>query len=116
MRRSCHTRSVAAPKRTRQLERRQKLNVDFEATTVICREGRYGWRSDEAISTHHERNTLGFSSKVSTYRNRRLVGGMWGITVRGTFGIMSMFHHVDGAGSLEFIATVTLVRSMTVAP
>lgn len=103
------TRETAhVPGRMREVQRREKLEVrfdeDFEEIVQNCREGRSGWLSDETVSAYRSVHDLGFSATVGTYRDGRLVGGMWGITVGRCFGIMSMFHLEDHAGSLALTA------------
>jgi leucyl/phenylalanyl-tRNA--protein transferase len=103
------------PKRLRELQRRLQLEVrfdeDFEMMVEHCREGRSGWLTDEAVSAYRSVHDLGFSATVGTYRDGRLVGGMWGITVGRTFTIMSMFHLEDNAGSLALAAVAERVMA-----
>jgi len=101
------------PKKLLYVQRRQKLEVrfneDFEAIVEGCREGRSGWLTDEAVNAYRQVHDLGFSATVGTYRDGRLVGGMWGITVGRVFTIMSMFHTEDHAGSLAIVAVAERV-------
>jgi leucyl/phenylalanyl-tRNA--protein transferase len=106
--------TVRVPKRLLDLKRRDNLEVrfdeDFEAIVQHCREDRpSGWLSDELVSAYRRVHELGFSATLGTYRDGRLVGGMWGITVGRTFGIMSMFHLEDNAGSLALVAVAERV-------
>jgi Leu/Phe-tRNA-protein transferase len=85
------TRETAhVPKRLRSIQRRQDLVVhydrDFEAIVEHCREGRAGWLTDEAVGAYRSLYELGFVATVSTYRDGRLVGGMWGIRSAGCSG------------------------------
>jgi leucyl/phenylalanyl-tRNA---protein transferase len=105
--------SVRVPKRLRDLQRRLKLEVrldeDFETMVKHCREDRLGWLSDKVVNAYRTVNDLGLISTVGTYRDGRLVGGMWGMTVGRTFGIQSMFHLEDDAGSLALAAVAEMV-------
>jgi leucyl/phenylalanyl-tRNA---protein transferase len=102
------------PKRLRSIQRSQDLVVrydeDFEAIVEHCREGRSGWLTDEAVDAYRSLHELGFVATVGAYRDGRLVGGMWGITVGRVFGIMSMFHLENHAGALALAAVVDCVR------
>jgi leucyl/phenylalanyl-tRNA---protein transferase len=109
------TRDTArVPKRLRSIQRRQELVVrydeDFEAIVEHCREGRSGWLTDQAVGAYRSLYELGFVGTVGTYRDGRLVGGMWGITVGRVFGIMSMFHLENHAGSLALVAVLDCVQ------
>ena len=102
------------PKRLRSIQRRQDLVVrydeDFEAIVGHCRDGRSGWLTDQAVDAYRSLYELGFVSTVGTYRDGRLVGGMWGIAVGRVFGLMSMFHLENHAGSLALAAVADCSR------
>src|ERR1700759_1191750 len=109
------TRDTArVPKRLRSLQRRQDLVVrydeDFEAIVGHCREGRSGWLTAQAVDAYRSLHALGFVATVGTYRDGRLVGGTWGITVGPVLGLMSMFHLENHAGSLALAAVADCVR------
>jgi leucyl/phenylalanyl-tRNA--protein transferase len=109
------TRETAhVPKRLRSIQRRQDLVIrydqDFEAIVEHCRQGRPGWLTDQAVSAYRSLYERGFIATVGTYRDGRLVGGMWGITVGRVFGLMSMFHLENHAGSLALAAVADCVR------
>jgi hypothetical protein len=78
-----------------------------------CQEGRTGWIwiTPALIEVYREVRRLGFVSTVGTYRDGRLVGGLWGIGIGRVFGVMSMFHREDQAGSLAVAALVDAVLS-----
>jgi leucyl/phenylalanyl-tRNA---protein transferase len=103
------------PKRLRGIQRRGETEVrvdqDFEAIIRACQEGRAAWRwiTPELIDVYREARSLGFISTVGTYRDGRLVGGLWGVAIGGTFGLMSMFHREDHAGALAMAALVNAV-------
>jgi leucyl/phenylalanyl-tRNA--protein transferase len=102
------------PKRLRSIQRRQDLVIrydqDFEAIIGHCREGRSGWLTDEAVGAYRGLYELGFVATVGAYRDGRLVGGMWGITVGRVFGIMSMFHLESNAGAVALAAVADCIR------
>lgn len=107
--------TAKVPKRLRSIQRRRELEVrfdqDFEAIMQRCREGRSGWLTPEAVDLYREVHQLGFTTTVATYRDDELVGGLWGIRVGRTLGIMSMFHTVDHAGALALAAVAESVGS-----
>jgi leucyl/phenylalanyl-tRNA--protein transferase len=106
------TQTASVPRRLRDIQRRGDLEVrcdqDFEAIIRACQEGRAGWMwiTPALIDVYREAHRLGFVSTVGTYRDGRLVGGLWGIGIGGAFGLMSMFHREDHAGSLAMAALV----------
>jgi leucyl/phenylalanyl-tRNA---protein transferase len=105
--------SAKVPKRLRTIQRRDEFEVrigeDFEAVIEQCRVGRSGWLTTDAVEAYRRVHDLGCVSTVATYHEGRLAGGLWGIQVGRTLGIMSMFHNVDHAGALALAAISDLV-------
>jgi leucyl/phenylalanyl-tRNA--protein transferase len=107
--------TARVPKRLRGIQRRGEMEVrfdqDFEAIIRACQEGRAGWMwiTPALIDVYRELRSLGFVSTVGTYRDGQLVGGLWGIGIGGAFGLMSMFHRENHAGSLAMAALVNAV-------
>jgi leucyl/phenylalanyl-tRNA---protein transferase len=105
--------SGKVPRRLRQVLRRDRFEVrsdcDFEAIIAGCRTGRAGWLTEDAVDVYRRVHALGFVSTVGTYRDGRLVGGLWGIALGRTLGMMSMFHTEDHAGS---VALATLIGEL----
>jgi leucyl/phenylalanyl-tRNA---protein transferase len=106
--------TAKVPKRLRPIQRRSELEVrfdhDFETIVRHCQEGRDGWLTPETVDVYRRVHALGFISTVGTYRDGRLVGGLWGVVLGRTFGIMSMFHTEDHSGSLALAALIEEVR------
>jgi leucyl/phenylalanyl-tRNA---protein transferase len=100
--------SARVPKRFQSQRRKLDLEVrfgeDHDAIIDGCRDGRDGWLTDPVADVYREIIDLGCLSTVGTYQDGALVGGLWGIAVGGTFGIMSMFHTVDQAGAMALAA------------
>ena len=103
------------PKNLRRVQRQGEMEVrfdtDFEAIIRSCQEGRTGWMwiTPALVDVYRDVHSLGFVSTVGTYRDGRLVGGLWGIAIGRTFGIMSIFHRESNAGSLAIAALVDAV-------
>jgi leucyl/phenylalanyl-tRNA--protein transferase len=106
--------TARVPKRLRTIQRRRELEIrldqDFESIMRSCQDGRTGWLTPEAMEAYRRVHALGFISTVGAYRDGKLVGGLWGVALGGTFGMMSMFHTEDNAGSLTLAASVEQVR------
>jgi leucyl/phenylalanyl-tRNA--protein transferase len=104
--------TAKVPKSLHRIQRRGEMEVrfnqDFEEIICGCQEGRTGWMwiTPALIDVYREVRSLGFISSVGTYRDGRLVGGLWGIGIGDAFGLMSMFHREDHAGSLAMAALV----------
>ena len=109
--------TASVPKRLRPIQHRGELEVrfdqDFEAIIRACQEGRAAWMwvTPALIDVYQEVRSLGSVSTVGTYRDGQLAGGLWGIRTGGAFGLMSMFHREDHAGSLAMAALVNALSS-----
>jgi leucyl/phenylalanyl-tRNA---protein transferase len=109
--------SAKVPRRVRDAVRKSTLKVrfdeDFEAIIGACQEGRedWVWLTPELVDVYREVHKLGFISTVGVYRDDELVAGLWGMSVGGVFGIMSMFHRESGTGSLAMAAVSEAVKA-----
>ena len=52
----------------------------------------------------------GFAHSVETWQDGRLVGGLYGVALKGAFFGESMFHHVDDASKAALTALVERLR------
>ena len=114
--RSVITRETAhVPRRQRPLIHREdvefRYNHDFELVMRHCQEGRDGWLTDQAVAVYRKMHTLGLIGIVGTYREGKLIGGFWGLSVGRVFAIMSMFHLEKSAGSLALAALADSLRN-----
>jgi leucyl/phenylalanyl-tRNA--protein transferase len=106
--------SGKVPRRLRSVIRKEALeirfNEDFDAVMEHTRSGRAGWLTPGAVRAYREVAALGLGSTVGAYRDGELVGGLWGLEIGRTFGILSMFHLESHAGSIALSALVESVR------
>ena len=96
-----------------QLLRRYEVryDCDFEAVLAGCQEGRSGWLTPAAVDIYRKLHARGFIATVETYRDGVLVGGVWGIEVGRTLGLMSAFHVENHAGSVAWASLANIVAS-----
>jgi leucyl/phenylalanyl-tRNA--protein transferase len=88
-----------------------RYDYDFEAVVAGCQGGRSGWLTPAAIDIYREVHARGFIATVETYRDGVLVGGVWGIDVGRTLGLMSAFHLENHAGSVAWASLANIVAS-----
>jgi leucyl/phenylalanyl-tRNA--protein transferase len=104
------------PKTLSQLVRQNKfeirINYDFAATMQACmkvrREG--SWISDELVRAYTELHGLGFAHSVEAWKDEKLAGGLYGVSLGGAFFGESMFHHVRDASKVALVALVERLR------
>ncbi|MFW5470141.1 leucyl/phenylalanyl-tRNA--protein transferase [Knoellia sp. CPCC 206435] len=99
----------------RKARARFEIRVDTAFVDVVhrCadpeREGR--WITDEIVEAYAALHRLGWAHSIETWREDRLVGGLYGIAIGGLFAGESMFHAERDASKVALAALVDLVRA-----
>jgi leucyl/phenylalanyl-tRNA---protein transferase len=83
-----------------------RFGQDFSEIVWACRRDERSWLTPKLIRLYENVHELGFAPVVGTYDDGELVGGLFGIEVGRTFGIMSVFHRADNAGTLAQLAVL----------
>jgi leucyl/phenylalanyl-tRNA--protein transferase len=91
-----------------------EVRVDTACAAVIeaCGDPRRpsGWIDPAIKKAYTELHRLGWVHSVETWRDGRLVGGLYGVSIGGLFAGESMFHHVTDASKAALVALVELLR------
>jgi len=100
--------------------RRFEIRVDTAVAEVIdaCADPRRpaGW-IDPAIRTAYlELHRLGWVHSVEAWRDGRLSGGLYGVSIGGLFAGESMFHRETDASKVALVGLVELLREATDEP
>lgn len=69
------------------------------------------WINDEIIDSYCALRERGFAHSVEAWRDGALVGGLYGVALKGAFFGESMFHHVADASKVALVALVERLRS-----
>lgn len=85
------------------------LNTAFEETIKACSRPRRGscggtWLVEEMIEAYIELHRLGFAHSVECRHHGRLVGGLYGVSLGGTFFGESMFSLESNASKITLVA------------
>ena len=86
-----------------------RVDYDFRAVMAACAEPRPnqgGWISPAMIDAYTELHELGFAHCVETWRDGRLVGGLYGVAIRGLFAGESMFSRETYASKVALVHLV----------
>lgn len=99
--------------------REYEVRFDTEFTEVMRRCSRPGeptsWIDESFIAAYSHLHRLGWAHSVECWRDDRLVGGLYGVRIRGLFAGESMFHDpVDGTDASK-VALVALVEWLSVS-
>lgn len=87
-----------------------RYDTAFEQVMRACAEprgdGHGTWISEGIIQAYVELHNLGFAHSVEAWQDNELVGGMYGVAVRGLFAGESMFHRVTDASKVCMVHLV----------
>ncbi len=91
-----------------------RIDHDFRAVMEACAAPAPGreetWISTEMIDVYTELHRLGFAHSVETWRNGQLVGGLYGVSIRGLFAGESMFSWETDASKVALVHLVERLR------
>ncbi len=91
-----------------------RVNTRFRDVIQACadREDADGdWIDAEIIDSYCALHAQGFAHSVETWQDERLVGGLYGVAIRGAFFGESMFHRVSDASKAALTALVDRLRA-----
>ena len=71
----------------------------------------HGWINEEFIAAYTTLHELGWAHSIETWRDDKLVGGLYGVRIGGLFAGESKFHSVTDASKVAVVATVDWLRS-----
>lgn len=88
------------------------IDRDFEGVMRACAADRDEgtWISEEIIESYVALHRLGLAHSIETWREGRMVGGLYGVHLGGAFFGESMFHHETDASKVALMALVTRMR------
>ncbi|MBC2713260.1 MAG: leucyl/phenylalanyl-tRNA--protein transferase [Desulfosarcina sp.] len=89
----------------------------FEAVIQACAEAKrpYGegtWITDEMKDAYCELHRQGYAHSVEAWRDEKLVGGLYGISIGRAFFGESMFSRVSNASKVAFVTLVKNLRRL----
>jgi len=91
-----------------------RINTAFEDVMRACAvrdDGSdSGWITEEMISAYTELHRLGHAHSVESWRNGKLVGGVYGIAIGGLFAAESMFYRESNASKIALTALVERMK------
>ena len=86
-----------------------RINSCFESVIRHCASREETWIDDSIIKSYCRLHHLGFAHSVETWRQEKLAGGLYGISIQGAFFGESMFSLETDASK---VALVHLVRRL----
>ncbi len=87
-----------------------RINGDFEAVIRACGRRTETWISEEIVRSYRDLHLLGYAHSVESWLDGILVGGLYGVAIRGVFFGESMFHAVTDASKVALVALIERLR------
>lgn len=89
-----------------------RINTDFRQTMRNCMERREdgSWISPTLIDAYARLHDIGRAHSVEAWRDGRMVGGLYGVSLGGAFFGESMFHRERDASKVALVALVQRLR------
>lgn len=106
---------LRVPRSLRKAVGRFEIRIDtaFREVMIACadpaREG--SWIEPAYIAAYTRLHDLRWAHSVETWREGRLVGGLYGVGIGGLFAGESMFHHETDASKVALVALVERLRA-----
>jgi leucyl/phenylalanyl-tRNA--protein transferase len=94
-------------KRIKRNEFDVKIDTDFRKVMEVCasipRNGQKGtWITPQIIDSYTQLHQMGYAHSFETYKENRLVGGLYGVSLGAMFSGESMFHLETDASKVAF--------------
>ena len=89
-----------------------RVDTAFEEVIDACGDRRRpeGWITREVRDAYLALHELGWVHSVEAWRDDRLAGGLYGVSLGGLFAGESMFHHERDASKVALMGLVDLLR------
>ena len=89
-----------------------RVDTAFAAVVEGCADPRRpdGWIDERIKQAYGTLHRLGWAHSVETWRDGRLVGGLYGVAIGGLFAGESMFHRERDASKVALVALTDLLR------
>ncbi len=102
------------PSRLSRVVRRERYEVRidtaFETVMRRCAARDETWITDDIVEAYTALHRHGFAHSIEAWQGEALVGGLYGVALRGAFFGESMFHEATDASKVALVALVTRLR------
>jgi len=87
-----------------------QINKRFEEVIRACAQRDETWISESIIQSYTQLHHLGIAHSVETWKDGKLVGGLYGVAIRGAFFGESMFSRVENASKVALVHLVARMK------
>jgi leucyl/phenylalanyl-tRNA---protein transferase len=91
-----------------------RIDTDFQAVMAACAAPAPGrektWINRDILRLYCELHEMGYAHSVECWRNGALIGGLYGVKLRGAFFGESMFHHERDASKVALAHLIARLK------
>jgi len=86
-----------------------RIDTAFRDVMLSCADPRrpHAWINRDIVRAYTQLHTMGWAHSVETWRDGRLVGGLYGVAIGGLFAGESMFHRETDASKVALVALIS---------
>nr|HET6902854.1 leucyl/phenylalanyl-tRNA--protein transferase [Ktedonobacteraceae bacterium] len=88
-----------------------RMDTAFEQVMRCCAEREETWINEVFIATYTQLHYAGLAHSVEAWQHGKLVGGLYGVSLRGAFMGESMFSRASNASKVCLVALVTHLKA-----
>lgn len=103
------------PRRLAQTVRRKRFEIaidrDFEGVMRGCADREETWITEPIVAAYTVLHRRGLAHSIEAYKDGKLAGGIYGVSVGGAFMGESMFSHVTDASKVCLVHLVERLRA-----
>jgi len=89
-----------------------RVDTAFDEVIRACADRPEGtWISTRITAVYRELHRRGYAHSVESWRDGRLVGGLYGVTLGGAFFGESMFYHVTNASNVALVMLIERLKA-----
>ena len=88
-----------------------RVNTVFDEVMRACADRADGtWITEEIFRSYNQLHVIGHAHSLETWKDGKLAGGLYGVSIGGAFFGESMFHRVTDASKIALVALVDRLR------
>ena len=88
-----------------------RINTRFGEVIRACAKREDTWITSKIMQSYERLHELGHAHSVETWHDKKLAGGLYGISIGGAFFGESMFHRVTDASKVALVSLVEQMRA-----
>jgi leucyl/phenylalanyl-tRNA--protein transferase len=88
-----------------------RINTAWPEVLQNCADRDTTWITEPIFDVYTQLHRRGFAHSVEVYREGKLAGGLYGVSIRGAFMGESMFHHQTDASKVALVYLVERLKA-----